>query len=135
MPTPSRRKRAVVALPYLLAVATGTATQTTVTALAALRDPLRTGGGHLQLFALLLGLTSASFARTFATPAGDASEWEAVGGSGAVEEGRTCVSCKAVKPERVHHCSTCDACVARFDHHCVSPIPSVALIATTISTC
>lgn len=136
MGAPSQRKRAVVALPYLLTVATGTLAQTAVTSIAALRDPLRKGAGDVLLFALFLCLTSASFARTFLTRPGDASDWEAAGGSGAIEEGRTCVPCRSPKPERVHHCSVCEACVARFDHHCVRPIasppPSVAPALTSI---
>lgn len=31
---------------------------------------------------------------------------------------RFCNNCVAVKPERVHHCSVCNKCVLRFDHHC-----------------
>ena len=29
-----------------------------------------------------------------------------------------CYKCGCVKPPRTHHCSTCDRCVLRMDHHC-----------------
>jgi len=32
--------------------------------------------------------------------------------------GRWCRKCWAPKPERAHHCSICDRCVLKMDHHC-----------------
>ncbi|KAI4463932.1 zinc finger dhhc domain containing protein [Holotrichia oblita] len=31
---------------------------------------------------------------------------------------RFCEKCKLVKPDRAHHCSVCEACVLKMDHHC-----------------
>ncbi|RKP13311.1 DHHC palmitoyltransferase-domain-containing protein [Piptocephalis cylindrospora] len=31
---------------------------------------------------------------------------------------RWCYTCKILKGDRVHHCSTCDECIQRMDHHC-----------------
>ncbi|KAF2763757.1 zf-DHHC-domain-containing protein, partial [Teratosphaeria nubilosa] len=31
---------------------------------------------------------------------------------------RYCKKCQCVKPDRVHHCSTCGNCVLKMDHHC-----------------
>lgn len=31
---------------------------------------------------------------------------------------RVCQTCKYWKPDRTHHCSTCDKCVLKMDHHC-----------------
>ncbi|XP_075919509.1 palmitoyltransferase ZDHHC20-B-like [Petromyzon marinus] len=35
--------------------------------------------------------------------------------SGAI---RYCERCQLVKPDRCHHCSVCDSCVLKMDHHC-----------------
>ena len=33
-------------------------------------------------------------------------------------ERRFCKKCHATKPDRTHHCSTCQKCVLKMDHHC-----------------
>ena len=30
---------------------------------------------------------------------------------------RYCDKCKCIKPDRAHHCSVCQSCVLRMDHH------------------
>uniref|UniRef100_A0AC34R0L2 Palmitoyltransferase n=1 Tax=Panagrolaimus sp. JU765 TaxID=591449 RepID=A0AC34R0L2_9BILA len=32
---------------------------------------------------------------------------------------RYCHKCYAVKPDRASHCSVCDQCVLKYDHHCI----------------
>jgi len=33
-------------------------------------------------------------------------------------QGKKCLTCHNFKPLRAHHCSICDICVLRMDHHC-----------------
>lgn len=33
-------------------------------------------------------------------------------------EVRYCEKCKCIKPDRAHHCSVCDMCILKMDHHC-----------------
>ena len=43
------------------------------------------------------------------------------GGSGDASgdaSGEVCKKCAAVRPPRTHHCSACNMCVERMDHHC-----------------
>lgn len=29
-----------------------------------------------------------------------------------------CTKCCSIKPERAHHCSVCQRCIRKMDHHC-----------------
>jgi palmitoyltransferase ZDHHC2/15/20 len=31
---------------------------------------------------------------------------------------RFCEKCKCIKPDRSHHCGTCQKCILKMDHHC-----------------
>uniref|UniRef100_A0A5K3FRY7 Palmitoyltransferase n=1 Tax=Mesocestoides corti TaxID=53468 RepID=A0A5K3FRY7_MESCO len=31
---------------------------------------------------------------------------------------RVCPTCSIIKPDRCHHCSTCECCLLKMDHHC-----------------
>ena len=33
-------------------------------------------------------------------------------------EQRSCTKCGILKPDRSHHCSICEACILKMDHHC-----------------
>jgi hypothetical protein len=32
---------------------------------------------------------------------------------------RMCEKCHDIKPPRAHHCSLCERCILRMDHHCI----------------
>jgi hypothetical protein len=31
---------------------------------------------------------------------------------------RYCEKCQCIKPDRSHHCSVCEVCTLKMDHHC-----------------
>ncbi|EEF32415.1 zinc finger protein, putative [Ricinus communis] len=50
---------------------------------------------------------------------GSASVWAASEGSDRLAASGYCTHCKNGKPPRCHHCSVCQRCVLKMDHHCV----------------
>jgi len=85
----------------------------------------------LVLFNVVWFLAFWSFLRcTFSDPGLVPQEWLAInaergqnsqsGRFGEWEPGIStlCRKCHAQRPERAHHCSICDRCVMRMDHHC-----------------
>lgn len=80
--------------------------------------------GNLVVFELLTFLAMVSHFRTMCTdpgavPRGTATK-EAIEQLG-LTEGQVlykCQKCCSIKPERAHHCSVCQRCIRKMDHHC-----------------
>ncbi|OQR72504.1 palmitoyltransferase ZDHHC3-like [Tropilaelaps mercedesae] len=79
---------------------------------------------NLIVFESLCFLACASHIRTMVTdpgvvPQGTATR-EAVDSLGLRENQVVykCPKCCCIKPERAHHCSVCNRCVRKMDHHC-----------------
>eukprot|EP00760_Papus_ankaliazontas_P001834 PhM_4_TR1063/c0_g1_i1/m.83410/K20028/ZDHHC2_15_20; palmitoyltransferase ZDHHC2/15/20 len=67
------------------------------------------------------------FMAVFTPPGHVPSHWSCVYGSDPSRQAfelkntgelRTCRRCNVYKPDRSHHCSSCDRCVLKMDHHC-----------------
>ncbi|KAJ1363870.1 Palmitoyltransferase zdhhc3 [Parelaphostrongylus tenuis] len=82
-------------------------------------------GVNFLLFELLTVLALLSHVKTMLTdpgsvPKGNATE-ENIERLQAAEEFKViykCQKCCSIKPDRAHHCSVCDRCIRRMDHHC-----------------
>ncbi|KFD73143.1 hypothetical protein M514_14483 [Trichuris suis] len=85
---------------------------------------------HGIVFHVLLFLAFASHLKTMLTdpgavPKGNASEENIQ--RMRLLHGRPfyrCAKCYSIKPERAHHCSICQRCIRKMDHHCPWPQPS-----------
>lgn len=82
-------------------------------------------GINFVVFEFLTALAVASHVKTMLTdpgsvPKGNATE-EHIERLQAAEEFKViykCQKCCSIKPDRAHHCSVCDRCIRRMDHHC-----------------
>jgi hypothetical protein len=79
---------------------------------------------NFVLFVIVCGLAVVSHLRTMlsdpgAVPRGNATK-ENIQQMG-FKEGQVifkCPKCCSIKPERAHHCSVCQRCIRKMDHHC-----------------
>uniref|UniRef100_A0A0K0DDV8 Palmitoyltransferase n=1 Tax=Angiostrongylus cantonensis TaxID=6313 RepID=A0A0K0DDV8_ANGCA len=82
-------------------------------------------GVNFVLFESLTVLALLSHVKTMLTdpgsvPKGNATE-ENIERLQAAEDFKViykCQKCCSIKPDRAHHCSVCDRCIRRMDHHC-----------------
>lgn len=83
---------------------------------------------HITVSLYLILSVTINYIRCVLTPAGTPStdtEASATKPFEQVEDTRTrsetwrwCIPCRAAKPPRAHHCSTCTKCISRMCHHC-----------------
>ncbi|XP_037085080.1 palmitoyltransferase ZDHHC3-like isoform X1 [Pollicipes pollicipes] len=79
---------------------------------------------HMVVYNALTLLAFSSHARTMLTDPGavprgnatkEAMQWATSQEGGVVYK---CPKCWSIKPERAHHCSVCQRCIRKMDHHC-----------------
>ena len=69
---------------------------------------------HILVFLLLLSFFKAMITNPGLVPP----LWGFYMGDSETKRRRYCLMCHVFKPERCHHCSTCNRCVLNMDHHC-----------------
>ncbi|CAG9310452.1 DHHC2_2 [Blepharisma stoltei] len=69
---------------------------------------------HILLFLLLWSFIQAVICK----PGNSPRNWGFYQSDSDTKKKRYCLVCHSFKPERCHHCSTCDTCILGMDHHC-----------------
>ena len=69
---------------------------------------------HILFFLMLLSFFKAMITNPGLVPP----LWGFYIGDSESKRRRYCLMCHVFKPERCHHCSTCNRCILNMDHHC-----------------
>ena len=92
---------------------------TKVSILPLSRESYLNGSMFIAIYLVFLGLAGLSHFMCMITDPGavmrDSVQIAIVGGEA---PSNYCVKCRCMKFDRTHHCSVCERCISRMDHHC-----------------